>query len=236
VGRPASCLRSTHSYAALVAAALHARTFIDVACSGASSADMTRPQKMTFGTNQPQFRALARNDSIVMITVGGDDFGGFSHLMETCTLLSLTGPSGNPCARHYRSGLAAKIAADGPKIASVLRGIRARAPLARVLVVGYPDLFPNTGRGCWPAVPIASGDVAYLRGLEIDLNHMLATEAAATGVTYVNTYTATIGHDVCQPEKVRDVEGLLPGSLTEPFHPNARGYRVMAAQVLRALR
>jgi lysophospholipase L1-like esterase len=171
-----------------------------------------------------------------MITVGGDDAGGYSHIMGTCALLSFTGPSSNPCARHYRGRLAAAITADAPKIASVLRGIRARAPAARVLVVGYPDIFPNTGKGCWPAVPIASGDVAYLRGLEIDLNRMLATEAAATGVTYVNTYTPTIGHDICQPENVRDVEGLLPGSLTEPFHPNARGHRVMAAQVLRALR
>jgi lysophospholipase L1-like esterase len=104
-----------------------------------------------------------------------------------------------------------------------------------VLVVGYPDVFPNTGKGCWPAVPVASGDVAFLRGLEIDLNRMLATEAAATGVTYVNTYTPTIGHDFCQRGSVRDVEGALPGSLTEPFHPNARGHSVMSAQVLRAL-
>jgi hypothetical protein len=32
------------------------------------------------------------------------------------------------------------------------------------------------------------------------------------------------------------VEGLVPGSLALPFHPNARGQLAMAAAVLKALR
>jgi hypothetical protein len=101
-------------------------------------------------------------------------------------------------------------------------------------LVGYPDVFPQSG-GCWPAGPITDGDIAYLRGIEVKINAMLAAEAQAAGDTFVNTYTPTIGHDFCQPESVRDVAGLLPGSLTLPFHPNARGQAVMAAAVLKAL-
>ena len=65
---------------------------------------------------------------------------------------------------------------------------------------------------------------------------MLARTAAANGATFVDTYTATIGHDACQPPAVKDVEGLIPTSLAYPFHPNGRGERVMADRVLAALR
>lgn len=234
-GGPIGCLRSTHNYAADVVKALKATTFTDAACSGASSADMTRAQDTLVGTNPAQFSALRANDALVMITVGGDDFdGGFSHVMETCVLLSFTDPSGAPCARHYGTSLASEISADAKNITAVVTGIKTRAPHADVLLVGYPDLFPVTG-GCWPAVPIASGDITYLRGLEQDLNHMLADAAVKAAATYVDTYTPTVGHDFCQPEDVRYVEGLIPGSVAEPFHPNERGYSAIAGTVLRAI-
>jgi lysophospholipase L1-like esterase len=121
-------------------------------------------------------------------------------------------------------------------VAAVLRGIHARAPAARVLLVGYPDILPSGGDGCWPEMPIAFGDVPYLRGVEISLNQMLARTAAANGATFVDTYTATIGHAACQSPAVKDVEGLIPTSLAYPFHPNRRGEQVMAARVLAALR
>jgi hypothetical protein len=70
-------------------------------------------------------------------------------------------------------------------VAAVLQAIESRAPDARVLVVGYPDILPVTGHGCWPLVPFAFGDVPYLRGIEVDLNQMLARTAAANGATFV---------------------------------------------------
>ena len=65
---------------------------------------------------------------------------------------------------------------------------------------------------------------------------MLAADTRAANATFVNTYTPTIGRDFCQPERIRDVEGLLPGSLVLPFHPNARGQAAIAAAVLAAVR
>jgi len=77
-------------------------------------------------------------------------------------------------------------------------------------VVGYPVILPNSGSGCWPVVPIAFGDVPYLRGVEKALNAMLAAVAAANNATFVDTYTASIGHDVCQDPGTKWVEGLIP--------------------------
>ena len=138
-------------------------------------------------------------------------------------------------AEDYRPADLAHAYTDGGAAAiSVLTEIRARAPRARVLLVSYPDLFPAHG-GCWPVVPITDGDISYLRGIELKMNAMLAADAAAAGVTFVDTYAPTVGHDFCASGNTRDIEGLVPGSLAAPFHPNARGQAAIAAQVLKAL-
>ncbi len=235
--RPLGCLRSTRAYPVLVAAALGA-SLTDVACASAGVKNMTSAQRTSIGTNAPQLNALASDDSLVVLTLSGDDIG-FMNVLDECMELSFTDPWGSPCQAHYTSGgtdqLAALVKAEAPRMADVLSDIAARAPQARIVVVGYPDIFPLSG-GCWPAVPITDGDIGYLRGIELQLNAILAADAKAAGATFVNTYTPTIGHDFCQPETIRDVEGLLPGSLALPFHPNARGQAAIAAAVLAALR
>jgi lysophospholipase L1-like esterase len=235
--QPPGCLRSPKAYPALVANALKA-TFVDAACSGAGVKEMVGSQQTYLGTNPPQLSALAPDDALVLMTLGGDDIG-FLNVLHTCMTLSITHlGDGSPCKSHYTSGgndqLAAKVVAETAKMADVLSAIHARAPQARIVVVGYPDLFPQSG-GCWPKVPITDGDIAYLRGIGTQLNAMLASTAAAAGATFVDTYTPTIGHDICQSGAVKYVEGLVPTSLTFSFHPNARGQAAMAAQVLAAL-
>jgi lysophospholipase L1-like esterase len=234
---PLGCLRSTKAYPELVAAALGA-SLTDVACSSAGVKDMTAAQQTNAGTNGPQLNALAADDSLVVLTLGGDDLG-FMNVLEKCMELSFTDPWGSPCQAYYTRGgtdqLAAAVQAEAPQMATVLAAIAARAPQARTVVVGYPDLFPLSG-GCWPVVPITNGDIAYLRGIELQLNTMLAADAKAAGDTYVDTYTPTIGHDFCQPERVRDIEGLLPGSWAYPFHPNKKGQTAIATAILAALR
>jgi lysophospholipase L1-like esterase len=235
--KPAGCLRSAKAYPTLVANALGA-PLTDAACASAGVKNMTEVQPTYLGTNPPQLSALAPDDRMVLLTLSGDDMG-FLNVIKECAALSFTQPWGSPCAAHYTKGgtdqLAAGVAAQGPKMSQVLTEIAVRAPRARIVVVGYPDVFPQSG-GCWPLVPIANGDVAYLRGLEVKANAMLAATARAAGATFVNTYAPTMGHDFCQPESVRDVEGLVPGSLALPFHPNARGQAAMAAAVLATIK
>jgi hypothetical protein len=237
-GTPTGCLRSSHDYGAVAAAALGV-SYVDATCTGATTASMTSPESVLLGTNAPQFSRLAANDSVVTLTIGGDDIA-FLAILETCAKLSLTDLFGNPCQRHYTAGgtdqLAAAINATASKVAAVLKGIHQLAPSARVLVVGYPDILPATRHGCWPLVPFAFGDVPYLRGVEIGLNKMLARTAAANQAVFVDTYQATTGHDACKAPSVKDVEGLIPASPAYPFHPNRRGEQVIANQVIAALK
>ena len=237
-GSPAGCLRSTSDYPADVATAIGASSFTNVSCSGATTADMTQPQSVTLGTNPPQFGALGSGTTLVTVGIGGNDIGFYS-IVKTCAEESITNPFGSPCKNHYTAGgtdqLAQAIQNLEPKIGSVLQRIHALAPTARVFLVGYPVILPNSGNGCWPLVPISFGDVPYLRSVEWKLNAMLVSEAAANGAVFVNTYADSIGHDACQAPGTKWMEGLIPTSPAAPFHPNKLGEEHMADQVITAI-
>jgi lysophospholipase L1-like esterase len=237
-GTPAGCLRSSHDYPALVAAAIGAASFTDVSCSGASTVNMAGSESVAFGTNPPQLNAVKASTTLVTLGIGGNDIG-FSDIVLLCSSLSFLNPFGAPCKKHYTAGgidrLAEAVAQTGPKVAAILEDIHSRAPAARVLLVGYPALLPATGDGCWPLAPFAHGDVPYLRGVELKLNQMLASEAAAHGATYVDTYTDSTGHTLCNGLGTKWIEGIVPTSLAAPVHPNAPGEKAMARQVLAAL-
>jgi lysophospholipase L1-like esterase len=232
------CLRSSQNYPSLTAAAL-GLGLADASCSGATTVEMTSPQTdLGLTINAPQLDSVTASTAVVTLGIGGNDIG-FTDIIETCAEESVTNPFGSPCTGHYTSGgtdqLAAAIAATGPKVAAVLAQIHRLAPAAKVYVVGYPDILPEYGSGCWPIVPIAYGDVSYLRKTEKELNAMLAEEAAADGAVYVDTYTPTIGHDVCRLPGTKWIEGLVPTSPAAPFHPNALGEAAMARALESAL-
>ncbi|MHB1834596.1 MAG: SGNH/GDSL hydrolase family protein [Solirubrobacteraceae bacterium] len=235
-GSPLLCGRSTNNYPSDVARAIDPSSFTDASCSSATTADMTGSQSLEGGiqTAPPQFDALRSNDALVTLGIGGNDAGLIS-VVEKCAELDALDPFGSRCKNHYESGAGdpnvAAVNAAGPKVAAVIQGIHSRAPHARVLVVGYPDGLPLHG-GCWPLVPISSGDIAYINSLEQQLNSVLASVAASNNATYVNTFTSSIGHDACKAPGTAWVNGFLPTSAAFPLHPNAAGERNMANQVL----
>jgi lysophospholipase L1-like esterase len=232
------CGRSDHNYPHLVAAALAVARFTDVSCGSATTADMAGQQALPGGlTNGPQLDALSPRADLVTLGIGGNDVG-FGEIILTCAAHSLLLPITAPCREHYtRSGdeLGRRIDETAPKVAAVLAAIRERAPAARVLVVGYPVILPASGPGCWPLMPVAVGDVAWLRTVQTRLNAMLAEQAAAAGAAFVDTYTSSVGHDVCRLPGRKWVEGLVPTAPASPVHPNALGMENTARQVLAAL-
>jgi len=220
---PLGCLKSSNNYAHLAAPSI-GLTLRDASCSGAETEDMTSPQNVDpDGPNPPQFNSLDASTTVVSLTIGGNDIG-FSEVVESCITYN---PFSSPCKSKYASGgkdqLAERIAATAPKVAAVLQGIHSRSPAAKIYLVNYPAIFPETGNGCWPQMPVSFTDAPYLRATEQRLNTMLATQAAANGATLVNWYGASIGHDACKGTSTRWVEPLLPGTLAAPIHPNKQG-------------
>ncbi|MCX5396576.1 SGNH/GDSL hydrolase family protein [Streptomyces sp. NBC_00102] len=229
------CARSARNYPSLVAGRKNASAFADVSCGGATTEQMWTAQ----GANAPQLQALRRDTELVTLQIGGNDVG-FGSIIATCAGLGVQAPAGDPCRSHYTASgtdqLADAVAATAPKIERVLRAVHARSPHARVLVVGYPDLLPDDGIGCFPAVPFAAGDFPYLRDTEKRLNAMLRTVAVRNRAEYVDTYGPTVGHDMCKAPEDRWIEPLVPASPAAPAHPNATGEQAMATAVLHRLR
>lgn len=231
------CFRSDHNYPSLVAQALKPTSFTDVSCAGATTGSMTGLQ----GLAAPQFNALGVQDRLVTVGIGGNDVG-FALVAIICLALAPLDPGGAPCRAHYTSGgtdqIAAAIAQTAPKIAAVLQGIHQRAPRARVLLIGYPDILPASSSDCAPGVndPLAAGDIPWLNGEEKALNRMLARQAAANNATYADTYRSSIGHDACQVPGTRWIEGVVDVQNAFTIHPNALGMRNDARQILAVLK
>ncbi|MFJ6194924.1 SGNH/GDSL hydrolase family protein [Micromonospora sp. NPDC092111] len=234
-----NCLRSNRNYPSLVAASAGSSSFADVSCSGATTDDILNSGSGQLGIPvPPQLNAITSATALVTVQIGGNDIG-FSGIISDCAQASLNSPLGSPCKNKYTAGgtdqLQARVSATVPKVTAVLRAVRQAAPAARIVVIGYPAILPDSGNGCWPVVPIAYQDVPYLRGVAKSLNAMLASTAAANGATYSDVYTPSIGRDACKSSGTRWVEGLVPQNSAAPFHPNARGEQGMATALLATL-
>ncbi|MEU9117488.1 SGNH/GDSL hydrolase family protein [Streptomyces sp. NPDC048483] len=242
-GIPASsaglCLRSDHDYGRLVAAALAPTSYVDKTCAGAKVGALTMPQRDAgIVINGPQLDAVTPDASLVTLTIGGDDLGtsdiGFGDIAVVCSALSLSNPLGAPCRDFYGDTLTKRLDSAAAQLAEALQKVHAKAPKARVMVVGYPSVLPDDPKKCLGKMPVTTGDLAFLRSVLGELNDKVAKTSTVAGATYVDTLGPTKGHDSCASDPW--IEGLLPTSPTLPLHPDATGERVMADAVLSALR
>jgi lysophospholipase L1-like esterase len=229
------CLRSDHNYAHIVAAGIGASALRDASCSGATTANMTGAQGVVGRTNPPQFNSLSSATSIVTLGIGGNDIGFTSIILNCASIVWWGSPCHNKYVTNGDDKISDSINRAASKIAAAIDGIHARAPHARVFVVGYPAILPNSGGGCWPTMPITSNDVPYLRTKEKQLNSTIAAQAAAHHAKYVDVYTPSIGHDACSGYSTRWVEPVVPLHLAAPVHPNATGEQGMANAVRAAI-
>jgi lysophospholipase L1-like esterase len=229
---PLGCLKSSNNYGRIAQRTLGLDEYRDATCSGAETDDMFAPQNVSpGGPNPPQLDSLSGDNRLVTLTIGGNDIG-FSDLAQDCVAVL---PFGSPCRDQYTRGgdqISARIAATAPKVDAVLEAIRLRSPMAKVLVVNYSAIFPHTGGGCWPRMPVTPRDVTWLRDKHKELNAMLAKQAADNGAVVVDVYRASEGRDACADSRTRWVEPYIPANAAAPLHPNLRGLQAMAAMVV----
>jgi lysophospholipase L1-like esterase len=229
---PPQCLRSTRNYPHAIAAATGAQ-LTDVTCGAAETNDFFEPQ---YSGVAPQLDAVKADTQLVTMTIGGNDSGVFINAILSCGSAGLlTLGQGSPCKDRYGSSFEDTIRTTTyPALVKALQAVRAKAPQARVAILGYPWILPPTG-GCFDKMPVAAGDVPYLRGIQATLNDAVQRAAAATGSIYVNLDEASEGHDACKPIGVRWVEPVLQGTNPVIVHPNALGEREMAARTMTVL-
>lgn len=227
------CSRTTRNYPKVIARRTGAQ-LVDKTCGGADTTDFSTAQYP--GLTTPQFAALNAGTDLVTMTIGGNDQSVFLNAIVKCgTAGASTSGFGSPCKNRYGDRFDRQV--DDlvyPAVRKALQDTKAKAPNARVAILGYPWLLPPTG-GCFAKMPIARGDVPYLRALQGHLNQVIQKAAGETGVQFIDLSVASNGHDACQPIGTRWVEPVLFGTNWVPVHPNAMGEERMADVAMAAL-
>ena len=197
-----SCQRSVYAYPSLIAAAKgYALNFR--ACSGATVADVTNSQ----------LSALSAANAYVTISVGGND-AGFASVLTTCAQ-----PSWLSNCTGAVDGAQRYIAKTLPgSLRTLYASIRAKAPNATVVVVGYPRIF--NGTDCNLLTWFSGSEMTRLNQTANQLDSTIAAAAASAGFGFVNPVPAFVGHAVC--DRTEWINGLS-SPITESFHPNRSG-------------
>ena len=208
-----SCLRSSRNYPHVLATRIGAQ-LTDVTCGAAETKDFFTAQHPDVS---PQLDAVKSDTQLVTMTIGGNDSGVFINSILQCGAAGLTtAGQGSPCKDKYGSSFEDTIKTTTyPSLVKALKAVRAKAPKAKVAILSYPWILPST-KGCYPQMPVATGDVPYLRHEQTVLNDAVRRAAAATGATYVDLDGVGNGHDACQAIGTRWVEPVLAGD--QPRH------------------
>ena len=226
------CLRSEANYPALVAESLPGTVLTDVSCSGASTANVRAPQRGRTGSVPPQLDAVGPGTDLVTIGLGGNDDDLFGTLLVGCTRLAAEDPTGAPCTARFADQAEPVLAKTQQRLVRVVADVRERAPEARVLLVGYPQIVPASGT-C-DALPLAAGDYPFARDVNQRLTDTVRDAAGAASVEYVDVWSASAGHDIC------GADPWINGRVTSAdralaYHPLAAGQRAVADLVLEAI-
>ncbi|KRA38722.1 MULTISPECIES: SGNH/GDSL hydrolase family protein [unclassified Nocardioides] len=225
-GKP-GCEQTTGNYPHLLAAALDL-DLVDVSCGGATTESLTESQTPPNGKPvAPQLDALTTDTDLVTLSIGGNDGKVFGNLVTTCVGLASRDPEGSPCATLAGSAdaeLASAIAGLADKVADAAKAVRERAPEARVVVIGYPQVFPATGT-C-DELPLATGDYPFARDLMQRIVAAQEAGAEQARVEYVDVWAATDGRDICADEPW--VAGITPVGRALSYHPYAAEQQAVA--------
>ncbi|MFC5182669.1 SGNH/GDSL hydrolase family protein [Actinomadura harenae] len=201
------------------------------ACSGATTADI-RDGK----SGEPsQLSRLSEGTSLVTISVGGNDIG-FAKIMAGCVVKL---PWSKGCEKQG-GDIADRMAALRESLPQLISKVTARAPGARVLVMGYPRPFSE--------ISVTGGDnltlddQRWLNGRARDLNELIRQAVAEAdqhivaahgqgSVEFVDAYNAFSGHEAGSSDPYMNGLSVNLGALAaEPrsYHPTAKGQDALA--------
>ncbi len=198
-----SCQRSVYAYPSLIAAARGYALSLR-ACSGATVADVTNGQ----------LSALTSSTAYVSLSVGGNDAGFASVLTECAQPGWMSDCDG---AIDKAQGVINNTLPS--RLATLYSSIRAKAPNATVVIVGYPRIF--NGEDCNALTWFSPAEETRLNSTADLLNSRLATAASNARFSFASPTSAFVGHAVCS-----STEWLngLSNPVSESYHPNRAGH------------
>jgi lysophospholipase L1-like esterase len=202
VSSTGSCVRSAKAYPEQWAHRHAPAYFVSAACNGAT----------TSGVLTRQLAALNARTTLVSITIGGND-AGFAHVMETCVF------EWDSACLYAVSSAEAFVASTLPdRLDATLRAVRAHAPSAKIVVVGYPDLYDlSQSADC---IGLGSTKRTALDQGADDLDRALSAAAARNGDVFTDVRGQFSGHEICDSASWLHAVTFPIG---DSYHPNADG-------------
>ncbi|MFK8912007.1 SGNH/GDSL hydrolase family protein [Streptomyces sp. YS-3] len=197
-----SCKRSPKAYPSLWAASHAPASFAFTACSGATTDDV----------KAGQLGPLNSSTDLVSITIGGND-AGFSDVMTTCVLNSQS-----TCLNRINQARTYADTVLPAKLDSVYDAIRAKAPNAHVVVIGYPHFY-KIGGSCF--LGLSDTSRAAINSAADELNTVTAKRAADHGYSFASVVPAFTNHEICSSSSW--LNSLVWTNIGESYHPTAAG-------------
>ncbi|GAB3663544.1 SGNH/GDSL hydrolase family protein [Streptomyces sparsus] len=195
-----NCRRSNRAYPQLWSNAHSPSSFHFTACSGARTTDVIN------GQLGPANAAT----TLISVSVGGND-AGFADVMTTCVLQGESACLNRVAqARNYIDGTLPG------RLDAVYDAIRAKAPNAQVVVLGYPRMY-KLGTSC---LGISERSRAALNAASDDLNEVTAKRAADHGYRFGDVRTTFAGHELCSGAAW--LHGVT-WPIGDSYHPKAAG-------------
>jgi lysophospholipase L1-like esterase len=221
-----ACHRSPLAYPRLVAAE-EGSALSFAPCTGAALSDVLAPAG--------QLASVDPHADLVTVTVGGNDVG-FVRVVADCLV------GAEPCS-HLDAQVEASLGRLGPSLEAGYGAIKARAPDARLLVVGYPQVVADPARADVDTCPVVAtplpdrritgDDARWLREKGARLDEVVRGAAKAAGASYVEVAADFAGHEACAPDPW--LTGVVLTDLKASFHPTAAGQAALARLVTRSL-
>jgi len=238
---PNSCVRTQNSYPATIAGALGISDYESAACNGAGITEFTSPQNLPYdpGPAAPQFSKLNGSETLVTITIGGND-SGYGTIVDTC--LKNPNPSATPCRDTYMPGGVNFLVNNvyntiSSQLGTAIDQIHAISPNAEVWVIGYVRLIPNDVSNCVGKIGVSAGDAPVVTGWLETMNNVEKAVAEEHDAYYVDVHTASEGHDACQSDPnarwAYGNEAATPSGGSS-MHPNVAGQLAAASLFVNA--
>ncbi|MBT8215536.1 MAG: SGNH/GDSL hydrolase family protein [Acidimicrobiia bacterium] len=236
-GSPHPCYRSFGAYPRLLADRIAPADFEFWACSGAHSYQLSRrsvvsdeppyddPARVQSGSPyQSALDRLGPDVTLATVTIGGHD-AGFGDVMFDCI---------QPFWLGRCDDIDDEVQADLLRLPSrlipIYRAMRAKIhPEGRLLVLGYPKLFPDDPGGiCLDGGFISASERRWLNDMALQLNSVIEDSVSAVeGVEFVDVAGAFWSHEICGDEEAY-LTGISVQHPSNSFHPNYKGQRAMA--------
>jgi lysophospholipase L1-like esterase len=196
------CHRSFSAYPYLWKNAHAPASFVDNACSGAVTTDVTNSQ----------MGGLNSSTGLVSITIGGND-AGFADVMTTC----VTG-SDSTCVNRVNQAESYAQNVLPARLDATYNAIRSHAPNAHVVVLGYPHMYKlNTF-----CVGLSDTKHRKINEAADVIDNVIAARAAAHGFSFGDVRSTFSGHELCSGDDY--LHDVVFSPSWESYHPTALGH------------